>query len=91
MCHAEGNARSGDVASKFGMAGSSQVRSSIVPVSKSSVCVPTRPQEAAFVFSLLHPDPSYRPTVDSIVQSQLLLALHKSIRNQKTAGAHTPA
>ncbi|CAL5229502.1 g12838 [Coccomyxa viridis] len=46
----------------------------------------TRPQEAAFVFSLLHPDPANRPTVDSIVHSQLLLALHKSIRSQKTAG-----
>lgn len=47
----------------------------------------TRPQEAAFVLSLLHPDPSSRPTVDSIVHSQLLLALHKSIRSQKTAGS----
>ncbi|CAK0787313.1 hypothetical protein CVIRNUC_010531 [Coccomyxa viridis] len=46
----------------------------------------TRPQEAAFVLSLLHPDPASRPTVDSIVHSQLLLALHKSVRSRRTAG-----
>lgn len=52
------------------------------------LCMQTRPQEAAFVLSLLHPDPASRPSVDSIVQSQLLLALHNSIRSQRTtAGA----
>ena len=49
-------------------------------------CLQTRPQEAAFVLSLLHPDPASRPTVDSIVHSQLLLALHKSVRSRRTAG-----
>ena len=43
----------------------------------------TRPQEAAFVLSLLHPDPDCRPSVDAIVRSELLLALHKSIRQRK--------
>ena len=56
---------------------------------KRPLCMQTRPQEAAFVLSLLHPDPASRPTVDSIVQSQLLLALHKSIRSQRTT-AGTP-
>ncbi len=47
------------------------------------LCLQTRPQEAAFVLSLLHPDPDCRPSVDAIVRSELLLALHKSIRQRK--------
>lgn len=40
------------------------------------------------MLSLLHPDPDCRPSVDSIVRSELLLALHRSIRQRKhTAGA----
>ena len=50
------------------------------------LCLQTRPQEAAFVLSLLHPDPDCRPSVDAIVRSELLLALHKSIRQRK----HSP-
>ena len=53
-------------------------------------CLQTRPQEAAFVLSLLHPDPASRPTVDSIVHSQLLLALHKSVRSRRRAGECPP-
>ncbi len=41
------------------------------------------------MLSLVHPDPASRPTVDSIVQSQLLLALHKSIRSQRSAAGAT--
>ena len=55
-----------------------------------AVCLQTRPQEAAFVLSLLHPDPASRPTVDSIVHSQLLLALHKSVRSRRRAGECPP-
>ena len=47
----------------------------------------TRPQEAAFVLSLLNPDPEGRPTVDTIVRSELLLELHRSIRQRKQAHA----
>ena len=46
-------------------------------------CAQTRPQEAAFVLSLLSPDPGGRPSVDAIVRSELLLALHRSIRTRK--------
>ncbi len=35
------------------------------------------------MLSLLHPDPECRPSVDAIVRSELLLALHKSIRQRK--------
>lgn len=38
------------------------------------------------MLSLLHPDPECRPSVDAIVRSELLLALHKSIRQRK----HSP-
>ncbi|CAL8465090.1 g4625 [Coccomyxa elongata] len=51
----------------------------------------TRPQEAAFVLSLLHPDPECRPSVDAIVRSELLLALHKSIRQRKHSSGATQA
>lgn len=37
------------------------------------------------MLSLLHPDPDCRPSVDAIVRSELLLALHKSIRQRKHA------
>ena len=47
----------------------------------------TRPQEAAFVLSLLSPDPEGRPSVDAIVRSELLLALHRSIRTRKPVPA----
>ena len=52
-----------------------------------------RPQEAAFVLSLLNPDPEGRPTVDTIVRSELLLELHRSIRQRRQApgaGARHP-
>ncbi len=47
------------------------------------MCMQTRPQEAAFVLSLLNPDPEGRPSVDAIVRSELLLALHRSMRQRK--------
>ena len=50
-------------------------------------CLQTRPQEAAFVLSLLNPDPEGRPAVDTIVRSELLLELHRSIRQRKQAPA----
>jgi hypothetical protein len=40
------------------------------------------------VLSLLHPDPDSRPTVDDLVRSEPLLALHLSIRSRHhSAGA----
>jgi len=38
-----------------------------------------RPQEAAFVTSLLHPDPRARPTAAQLMQSNTLSALQRSI------------
>ena len=38
-----------------------------------------RPQEAAFVLSLLHPDPSARPIAAKIMRPECLSALQKSI------------
>ena len=38
-----------------------------------------RPQEAEFVLSLLHPDPSSRPSAAKLLQPGCLTALHSSI------------
>lgn len=38
-----------------------------------------RPQEAAFVVSLLHPDPRARPSVDQILASNMLAILQRSL------------
>ena len=39
------------------------------------------------MLSLLSPDPEGRPSVDAIVRSELLLALHRSIRSRKPVPA----
>lgn len=41
-----------------------------------------RPQEAAFVLSLLHPDPSARPTAAQLMRPECLTSLQRSICKQ---------
>ncbi len=51
-------------------------------------CVQTRPQEATFLASLLHHQPQLRPTVDALLRSNLLPALHASLPSRRSgAGA----
>ena len=43
----------------------------------------TRPQEATFLASLLHHQPQLRPTVDALLRSNLLPALHASLPSRR--------
>ena len=43
------------------------------------------------MLSLLNPDPEGRPSVDAIVRSELLLALHRSMRMRKPVPPPAPA
>ena len=53
----------------------------------------TRPQEATFLASLLQHQPSARPSVDALLRSNLLPALHASLPSRRSgaAAAATPA
>ena len=50
-----------------------------------------RPQEAEFVLSLLHPDPSSRPSAAKLLQPGCLTALHSSISTSPVSpDCHSP-
>ncbi len=47
----------------------------------------TRPQEATFLASLLQHQPSARPSVDALLRSNLLPALHASLPSRRSGAA----
>ena len=51
----------------------------------------TRPQEATFLASLLQHQPAARPTVDALLRSNLLPALHASLASRRGGAAVLPA
>lgn len=51
----------------------------------------TRPQEATFLASLLQHQPALRPTVDALLRSNLLPALHASLPSRRGSAAAAAA
>ena len=61
--------------------------SSVRLFTKHTCCAQTRPQEATFLTSLLHHQPQLRPTVDALLRSNLLPALHASLSSRRSGAA----